>query len=207
MSWQNGKGKGLIGALNYLSDKGMNVAYFLTLNIMGDGKDVWPYEDPSDFSRFDVSKLEQWNLIFTHMQGKGILLHIVLQETENELMLDEGNTGPQRKLYLNELIARFGHHPGLIWNLGEENGPASFSPNAQNDTQRKAMISHLKSNDPYKHPVLLHTHSHEPAREDACAISASSRSNTGSPSPVGTPSATTVIFPPTELPSLRKASM
>lgn len=166
LSWQNGKGKGLIGALNYLSDKGMNVAYFLTLNILGDGKDVWPYEDPSDFSRFDVSKLEQWNLIFTHMQDKGILLHIVLQETENELMLDEGNTGPQRKLYLNELIARFGHHPGLIWNLGEENGPASFSPNAQNDTQRKAMISHLKSNDPYKHPVLLHTHSHEPARED-----------------------------------------
>ncbi len=164
--WQNDKGKGLIGALNYLSQKGMNVAYFLTLNIMGDGKDVWPYKDPSDFNRFDVSKLDQWEIVFEHMQNKGIMLHIVLQETENELMLDGGDTGPARKLYLNELIARFGHHPGLIWNLGEENGPASFTPKAQNDAQRKAMISHIKKNDPYKHPVLLHTHSHEPARED-----------------------------------------
>lgn len=164
--WQNEKGKGLIGAMNYLHNKGMNVAYFLTLNIFGDGQDVWPYKDPSEFDRFDVSKLDQWEIVFKHMQNKGIMLHIVLQETENELMLDEGDTGPQRKLYLNELIARFGHHPGLIWNLGEENGPASFTPNAQNDAQRKAMISHIKKNDPYKHPVLLHTHSHEPARED-----------------------------------------
>ncbi|MGI9531410.1 DUF5060 domain-containing protein [Lutimonas sp.] len=164
--WQGSKGKGLLGALNYLNDKGMNAVYFLTLNIMGDGKDVWPYRDPSDFRRFDVSKLAQWEIIFNHMQRKGIMLHIVLQETENELMLDGGDTGPQRQLYLNELIARFGHHPGLIWNLGEENGPASFTPEAQNDNQRKAMISHIKNNDPYKHPVLLHTHSHEPARGD-----------------------------------------
>ena len=40
-SWQDGKGQSLIGAINYLSSKGMNVAYFLTNNIQGDGKDVW----------------------------------------------------------------------------------------------------------------------------------------------------------------------
>ncbi len=93
-SWQSGKGKSLIGAINYLASTGMNGVYFITMNIMGDGKDVWPYRDPQDVSRFDVSKLEQWEIVFQHMQAKGILLHMVLQETENELMLDNGDTGP-----------------------------------------------------------------------------------------------------------------
>lgn len=165
-SWQQDKGKSMIGAINYLASKGMNVAYFLVNNINGDGKDVWPYVDPNDFTRFDVSKLEQWEIVFRHMQSKGILLHVVLQETENETMLDNGDTGPLRKLYLNEMMARFGHHNGLIWNIGEENGPANFTPVAQNDRQRRDMISYLKVNDPYNHPVLLHTHSHDPPRAD-----------------------------------------
>ncbi|MDW7693278.1 DUF5060 domain-containing protein [Flammeovirgaceae bacterium SG7u.111] len=165
-TWQDGKGKALIGGINYLASKGMNSMYFLTLNILGDGKDVWPYHSPDDFTRFDVSKLEQWEIVFQHMQKKGILLHVVLQETENETMLDGGDTGPMRQLYLREMIARFGHHLGLIWNLGEENGPASFSPIGQNDEQRRAMTSFLKKADPYQHPVLLHTHSHNPPRKD-----------------------------------------
>jgi len=163
-TWKNGKGKGLIGALNYLASKDMNVVYFLTNNILGDGKDVWPYSDPNDFTRFDVSKLEQWEIVFKHMQSKGILMHMVLQETENETMLDNGNTGPMRQLYLRELMARFGHHLALNFNLGEENGYAEFTPISQNDAQRKAMTSFLTEIDPYDHPILLHTHSHEPHR-------------------------------------------
>lgn len=163
-TWQDNKGKSIIGAINYLASKGMNAVYFIVNNIQGDGKDVWPYRDPGDFTRFDVSKLDQWEMVFQHMQSKGIMLHMVLQETENETMLDGGDTGPLRKLYLNELIARFGHHPGLKWNLGEENGPAPFSPIAQNDQQRHAMATYVKRNDPYQHPVLLHTHSHDPPR-------------------------------------------
>ncbi|WP_394746955.1 Kelch repeat-containing protein [Spongiimicrobium salis] len=165
-SWQNGKGKSLIGALNYLASKGMNSAYFLTMNILGDGKDVWPYVDPTDVTRFDVSKLAQWEIVFQHMQTKGILLHMVLQETENETMLDHGNTGAMRQLYFNEMITRFGHHLALNWNLGEENGPASWTPIGQNDRQRKDMAKYIKETDPYKHPVLLHTHSHDPLRKD-----------------------------------------
>lgn len=165
-SWKGDKGKAIIGAMNYLSSKGMNSAYFLTMNILGDGKDVWPYIGPEEFTRFDVSRLAQWEVLFQHMQAKGILLHMVLQETENETMLDEGDTGPLRQLYFNEMIARFGHHLGLVWNLGEENGPASWSPIGQNDAQRKAMAKYLKENDPYNHPVLLHTHSHDPLRSD-----------------------------------------
>lgn len=163
-TWKNGKGKGLIGAFNYLASKDMNVAYFLTNNIGGDGKDVWPYVSPDDFTRFDVSKLEQWEIVFEHMQSRGILLHMVLQETENETMLDDGGTGPMRQLYFRELIARFGHHLAMNFNLGEENGYAEFTPISQNDAQRRSMTSFIKKVDPFKHPVLLHTHSHEPDR-------------------------------------------
>ncbi len=165
-SWKNGKGKSLVGAINYLASKGMNSIYFLTMNILGDGKDVWPYSTPKEVTRFDVSKLEQWEIIFQHMQAKGILLHFVLQETENETLLDDGDTGPMRQLYYRELIARFGHHLALNWNLGEENGPASWSPLGQNDEQRKAMAKFLKKADPYKHPVLLHTHADDSLRSE-----------------------------------------
>ncbi|MEM8487453.1 MAG: DUF5060 domain-containing protein [Bacteroidota bacterium] len=165
-TWQGEKGKSLIGAVNYLASTGMNAVYFIVMNIEGDGKDVWPYRTPDDFTRFDVSKLAQWEVVFQHMQAKGILLHVVLQETENELMLDGGDTGPMRQLYLRELIARFGHHLALKWNIGEENGPASWTPNAQNDRQRRDMASFIKQADPYNHPVLLHTHSHDPERSN-----------------------------------------
>ncbi len=158
-TWQGGKGKGLIGALNYLADQGMNVAYFLVYNTEGDGKDVWPWRNPAVRTRFDVSKLAQWEIVFTHMQRRGIALHVVLQETENELALDGGDTGPQRKLFLRELVARFGHHPALFWNIGEENGPVHWRPEGQSDAQRTAMARYIEQIDPYDHPVLLHTHS------------------------------------------------
>src|SRR5690606_4695263 len=57
--WQQGKGKGIVGAINYLASEGMNSVYFLTLNIEGDGEDVWPYSDYNERRRFDCSKLDQ----------------------------------------------------------------------------------------------------------------------------------------------------
>ena len=164
--WKNGKGKGVIGALNYLSSTGMNCAYFLTLNIGGDGKDVWPYVSADEWTRFDCSKLDQWEIVFEHMQRRGILMHVVTQETENERMLDDGNTERLRKLYYRELIARFAHHPAIIWNLGEENGPADFSPNGQTADQQKAMAGYLKNSDPYKHPVVIHTHASKHGKDE-----------------------------------------
>ena len=157
-TWQNGKGKGIIGALNYLACTCMNAIYFVTMNIEGDGRDVFPYRDHQDFTRFDVSKLAQWDIVFNHAQNLGILLHFVTQETENELLLDNGDTGFYRKLYYRELIARFAHHAQIQWNLGEENGPADFTPQGQNDAQRKAMATYLKDHDPYQNTVVIHTH-------------------------------------------------
>lgn len=147
--WRGGKGKNIIGALNYLAGKGMNNVYFLTMNVEGDGKDVWPWTSDKERFRFDCSKLDQWNLIFDHMDRLGILLHVVLQEQENDQLLDGGELGPERKLYFRELIARFAHHPALVWNLGEEN--------TNTPEQRRAFAAYIRALDPYGHPIVIHT--------------------------------------------------
>lgn len=168
-TWMDGKGKGIIGALNYLSGKGINSFYFLTMNINGDGKDVWPFLKHDDFTRFDCSKLDQWEMVFEHADDElGMMLHIVLQETENEVLFDGGDTGPERSLYLRELIARFGHHRAVNWNLGEENGPNKWSEDkgAMTNAQQAAMAKFLTDNDPYGNYVSLHTHPNEEARKE-----------------------------------------
>jgi len=168
-SWQDGKGKGILGAINYLASKGVNSIYFITMNIRGDGRDVWPYADPEDFRRFDVSKLDQWEIVFDHMDRNGLMLQVLLTETENENIFEhkQSNTrfADARKLYYRELISRFGHHPALVWNLGEENGGndgPKDNPNpyglANSDAQRKAFSSFIRDLDPYDHPIVVHTY-------------------------------------------------
>lgn len=157
-TWKDGKGKNIIGALNYLANKGMNSVYFLTMNVQGDGNDVWPWTNKHERYRFDCSKLDQWEVVFDHMDDLGILLHIITQETENELLLDIGETKTQRKLYYRELIARFAHHLGMTWNLGEENGVVGWSPKGQTDADKKAMAAYIKTHDSYQNLVVLHTH-------------------------------------------------
>ena len=115
--WGNGKGRGLIGALNYLAMRHVNSIYFLTMNIGGDGKDVWPWAGSpdrrgslaNDNLHYDISKLGQWEHVFAHAQSKGIVLHFVFNEAEeaNKRELDNGELGVERKLYYRELIARF----------------------------------------------------------------------------------------------------
>lgn len=166
-TWQDGKGKGIIGALNYLASKNMNAIYLLTLNIDGDSKDVWPFisHHRKDFKRYDVSKLAQWDIIFSHAEKLGIVIEVITQEQENQLLLDDGYLLTERKLYYRELIARFSHHKNIIWNIGEENGFTEGWPHGQNDQQRFAMIRYIKENDPYNHPVLMHTYPVEHDRE------------------------------------------
>ncbi|NQU25469.1 MAG: DUF5060 domain-containing protein, partial [Candidatus Nealsonbacteria bacterium] len=149
-TWQDGRGKGIIGALNYLASKGMNSVYFLTMNVGGDGKDVWPWIGPDTRDRFDCSKLDQWEIVFSQMDKLGILLHVITQETENDQLLDGGELGILRKLYYRELIARFGHHPALVWNLGEEN--------TNTDRQRAEFCRYIQALDAYRHPIVVHTY-------------------------------------------------
>lgn len=147
-AWKDGKGKGLVGGLNYLASQGVNAVYFLTMNVNGDGRNVWPWTDPGTRDRFDASKLDQWEIVFSHMTRLGLMLHVVTQETENDHLLDRGDLGPERRLYYRELVARFAHHPAMTWNLGEEN--------VQSPDQQRAMAAELRRLDPYRHHVVVH---------------------------------------------------
>ena len=166
--WKGTKGKGLIGAINYLSGKGCNAFSFLTYNAGGDGDNVWPFVARDDKFHYDCSKLDQWGIVFDHGTNKGMYLHFKLQETENDdnrvkksgkgsvpTSLDGGDLGIQRKLYLREIIARFGHNLALNWNLGEEN--------TQSTKQQIDMINFINKTDPYDHPVVVHTY---PSQQD-----------------------------------------
>ncbi|MEM6690693.1 MAG: DUF5060 domain-containing protein [Planctomycetota bacterium] len=168
-AWGSGgtkRGQAIIGLMNYLAASGVNSVYFLSLNIGGDGNDVWPYASPEDQMRMDCSKLDQWEILFEHMQDLGLACHFITQETEMEKWLDDGDVGPARRLYYSELISRFAHHPAVVWNLGEENGPANFSPNGQSPEQQKAMADAIRGLDPYDHPILIHSHAAKEAQAE-----------------------------------------
>ncbi len=167
-------GKGLLGAVNYLASEGMNAFSFLTCNIDGDDRNVFPYVLKTDLAgyqaraeqkgqmttkrwtevvdplRFDVSKLAQWDRVFEYGERKGMYLHFKMLETENDHLMDGGNLGVQRKLYCRELIARFGYHLALNWNLGEETKLST--------EQIQAMAGYLAAVDPYDHNIVIHTY-------------------------------------------------
>lgn len=151
-TWQGGKGTGIIGAINYLSNEGMNAFSFLTLNIEGDDENVFPFisDAPEDRLRMDVSKLAQWEIVFEHADTMGMYLHFKMGEQENSNLLDGGSIGNERKLYYRELIARFGHHLALNWNLSEE---------IENTVdQIQLFANYVKEVDPYNSIVLFHTY-------------------------------------------------
>ncbi len=161
-TWQKTKGRGLIGALNYLADKGMNAFSFLPYNGGGDGDNVWPFIARDAKRHYDCSKLDQWGIVFDHATARGLYLHFKLQEQENDdnrlgkkgprqvaAALDGGDLGVERKLYCRELIARFAHNLALNWNLGEEN--------TQSPEQQRDMAAYLRKIDPYDHHIVVHT--------------------------------------------------
>lgn len=162
--WGDGAGRAIIGVINYLASKHVNSLYLLTMNIGCDGKDVWPWigspdrrgAPGNDNLHFDLAKLAQWEVVFGHAQRKGIVLHFVLNEAEeaNKRELDDGELGVERKLYYRELIARFGHHQALQWNLCEEYniGGLDFGPD-----RVRAFAKYVRAVDPYDHPITVHS--------------------------------------------------
>ncbi|MEM9380194.1 MAG: DUF5060 domain-containing protein [Planctomycetota bacterium] len=148
--------KGIVGALNYLGNVGVNAIYFLPMNLGGDGQDTTPFVSYANThfakTHYDVSRLHQWNQVLNHAQEQGILVHFVLAETEigNETWLDGGEMGEQRRLFFRELSARFGYLNGVKWNLSEENDyPVAVL---------REMASYLRDVDPYDHAIAVHTH-------------------------------------------------
>ncbi|MEM7231936.1 MAG: DUF5060 domain-containing protein [Planctomycetota bacterium] len=159
--WKGGRGKGLIGAISYLSGKGCNAFSFLTYNAGGDGDNVWPFVSRNAKLHYDCSKLDQWGAVFDHGTAKGMYLHFKLQETEIDdhrkkgtdrvpECLDGGLLGEERKLYCREIVARFGHNLALNWNLGEEN--------TQTTNEQISMANFLRRMDAYGHLIVVHTY-------------------------------------------------
>lgn len=167
-TWNNGKGSELLGVVSYLSGKGITAFSFLTMSLHGDDENVFPhllkvpmdtYNDYNDSQqwnqgvhkdRFDVSKLAQWDRIFEFADKKGMYMHFKTMETENDNIMDNNTLGKQRKLYYRELIARFGYHMALNWNLTEESTiPAQVV---------KSTIAYIKEVDPYDHNIVIHTY-------------------------------------------------
>ncbi|GGZ25619.1 hypothetical protein GCM10007049_17690 [Echinicola pacifica] len=165
------KGKNILGAINYLHTKGLNAFSFLTFNVDGDDRNVFPHllkvdlaeyenfakekknpkvwENQVIHDRFDVSKMDQWEQIFSYGDMKGMFLHFKTQENENDQKMDGGSLGRERKLYYRELIARYSHHLALNWNLGEED---------TNTLQEvRDFASYFADNDPYKNIAVVHT--------------------------------------------------
>ncbi|MBX2843783.1 MAG: DUF5060 domain-containing protein [Flammeovirgaceae bacterium] len=170
-TWQGGKGKNLLGAINYLASEELNVFSFLTFNVDGDDRNIFPYllkvsaseyKEYADVknnknawdslfhkTRLDVSKLEQWERIFEYAETKGMFLHFKTHETETDHLMDKGVFGTEGKLYYRELIARFGHHLSMNWNLGEENN--------QPIEEVLKVANYVYNLDPYKHHLVIHT--------------------------------------------------
>lgn len=121
------------------------------MNVGGDGNDTYPTISPSDRTHYDTSKLDQWEVLFAHAARLGIFLHVQLSEAEqaNALYHDNGELGHERKLFYRELIARFGHHPGIEWDLGEENRYGTI--------RRESFAAFIAALDPYRHPITTHT--------------------------------------------------
>jgi len=171
LTWQGGRGKNLLGAINYLASEGLNVFSFLTFNVDGDDRNIFPYllSVPGDEyeayasqkknkeawvnyfhrTRFDVSKLEQWERIFEYGDRKGMFLHFKTHETETDHLMDDGVFGDEGRLYYRELIARFGHHLAMNWNLGEENN--------QPISEVVKVAEYISKLDPYGHHMVIHT--------------------------------------------------
>lgn len=149
--------KGIIGALNYLSSKNINSVYFLPMNLGGDAQDTHPFLSPDDKLHYDISKLDQWNMVFEHAMRKGIQLHVVLGETEaeNRDFLDGGDLGMERKLFYKELVARFGHNLAIKWNIQEETNYSS--------EKVKSFANYISDVDPYNHSIATHTGYDEPS--------------------------------------------
>lgn len=148
--------RGLIGALNYLGDQGVNSVYFLPMNLGGDGQETYPFvgAQKTRFNKthYDISKLYQWNQVLNHAQEQGVALNIVLSETEpeNEQWLDDGALGVERKLFFRELVARFGYLLAVKWNLGEENDYPRVELDKHSD--------YLQAIDWSGKPIAVHTH-------------------------------------------------
>lgn len=173
-TWSGGRGKGLLGRFAYLHGAGVNSVGMLLFSVGGDDQNVIPqimrvsadrYEQlaPADqwakgveHDRYDVVKLAQWQRALSYADELGLQVHFKLQEVENNLFMDGGELGRERKIYLREMLARFNHFLAVSWNMGEEN--------TQHPDVVRAQAHYIASLDPYDHPLVMATYPRQKER-------------------------------------------
>ena len=174
--WNN-KGKGILGAINYLSSVGLNSQCVRVFNRPGATGDVFPYVDSGSapwtntaaLEKFDCSKLDQWEIVFEQMTKKGLLINMSMAQPGNSSYFEfaEGlmsSTDPfalSRKLFYREMVARFSSHCALTWNIIEATDQNNmFSPDQTMSLSGQQMLNfgaYIHSIDPYQHPVVCGT--------------------------------------------------
>ena len=153
--WKANKGRGAIGAINYLADQGASSVSMLIYSTDGgdDGR-VFPWVTQTDKRRFDCSKLDQWEIMFQHMNDSGLNITIKLAEEENYAQFN-GPNRPDLLLYYREIVARFGHHLALTWVISEEyGGPVTTGGKVQELRERGDLLAGI---DPWDNNVTTHT--------------------------------------------------
>jgi len=97
-----------------------------------------------------------------------MMMHFVLTECENQSLFEDldssapiGGFAKSRKIYYRELVARFGHHMAITWNIGEENGwdqSGALGADATSNTtqQRKDFADWLLSLLYYDDHISIH---------------------------------------------------
>ncbi len=151
-TWDGGKGKNLIGALNYIQSQRMN-SFSMSL-YGGDDKNVFPWTKVNNKFVYDVSKLEQWEIAFDHAETLGLMMHFKLAENENWDKLNRQTIN----VYYREMVARFGHHLAIEWNISEE-----YRGSASSALPR---INWLAAIDPWSTHRVIHTYPGEHNKYD-----------------------------------------
>lgn len=147
-TWKTNKGKGIIGAINYLSGLGVNTLYLIINTSTGDGDNCWPWTGRTNYLEYDVSKLDQWDIVFEHMDRKGINPDLYLSESENNSDMNGGSLGTELSVYYREIVARFSYHLGWRYNIAEEP--------SMSISEIQAAVERLSILDPYGHPAGSH---------------------------------------------------
>jgi CubicO group peptidase (beta-lactamase class C family) len=139
-------------AVDYLSERGVNSLYVMTHTIDGDHNDVWPWlgRTPGEAkanggkdARFDIPKLEEWRELFEHMQARGVVPYLILED-------DSAWKDYDHERYYREMVARFGYLPALLFNIGEESNE-NYSLEGS-----LALAGLLARIDPFDHPRGIH---------------------------------------------------
>ena len=159
-TFAGGKGTGLIGAINYLAKKGMNILSVTTLNLDGDDKNVHPFVTVANQLQYDISKLAQWSIVLDHAERMGLAIRFKLQDGASDMVLNKGELFEERKLYYREIIARFGHHLATIWDIGEDISSSRI-------IDRTAYIREV---DPYDSPIIVRSSQSSTPIADLIAI-------------------------------------